>query len=97
VRSTPLSFWEWFTALDTGDLAGLSILAVLGGVAVIIVLSSVIYLMHKNRLQDSLKRELLDRGFSAEEIALTVYGTGRKGTNESKIADAFREMKVKQG
>lgn len=95
MKSTPLTFWEWFTSLDTGDVAGLSILVVLGGVAVVIVLSSVVYLMHKNRLQDTLKRELLDRGFSAEEIALTVYGTGRKGINESKITDPLREMQVK--
>ncbi|HEX4415928.1 MAG TPA: hypothetical protein VH107_20015 [Lacipirellulaceae bacterium] len=96
MTSTPVTFWEWFTTLDTGDLAGLSILAVLGGVSVIIVLSSVVYLMHKNRLQDSLKRELLDRGFSAEEIALVVYGTGRKAVNESKISESLRETQAKQ-
>lgn len=96
MTTPPVTFWEWFTSLDTGDLAGLSILAVLGGVSVIIVVSSLVYLMHKNRLQDSLKRELLDRGFSAEEIALVVFGSGRKPIDTSKISESLRETQAKQ-
>jgi hypothetical protein len=95
MRSTPISFWDWFTSRDTGDLAGLSILVVLGGVAVIIVLSSVVYLMHKNRLQDSLKRELLDRGFSADELATIVYGKRHGKLEIPKLTDAFSKVQVK--
>jgi hypothetical protein len=96
MRTTPVNFWEWFTSLDTGDLAGLSILAVLGGVAVVIVLSAVVYLMHKNRLQDSLKRELLDRGFGANEIALIVYGKPRIEPDVPNLGDERQKMQVKQ-
>jgi hypothetical protein len=95
MRSTPISFWEWFTSLDKGDLAGLSILAVLGGVAVIIVLSAVVYLMHKNRLHDSLKRELLDRGFSAEEIAMIVQAKPHGAMCKSNVTESIRNAKVK--
>jgi hypothetical protein len=36
------------------------------------VICATIYGMHKNRLENALKRELLERGMSAEEIATVI-------------------------
>ena len=43
-------------------------LAMAGLVAIVTTMFATIYAMHKNKLQDLLKRELLDRGMSADEI-----------------------------
>ncbi len=95
MKSTPSTFWEWLTSLDTDDLAGVSILTVCSVVAVVLIVSITAYYMHKNRLHDSLKREMLDRGFSAKEIALAMHGTPRAVIHETKMADPFRAPQVK--
>jgi hypothetical protein len=55
--------------LDSGERTGLMVLSVVAVVTIIVILAVTIYSMHKNRLDDSLKRELLDRGMSADDIA----------------------------
>jgi hypothetical protein len=72
MRSVPGSFWEWAASLQPSEQFPL---LVLGGFAVIFIITLVactIYAMHKNRLNDHLKRELLDRGLSADEIATVI-------------------------
>jgi hypothetical protein len=96
MNSPSPSFWQWFTSLDTGDLAGLSILAVCGLVVMTLILSMTVYFIHKNRLQNALKRDMLERGFDAEEIALAAHGTPRAAKTDSGITDPFHALKVKQ-
>jgi hypothetical protein len=72
MTSVPGSFWEWMATLNSGELTGLMFLSVVAIVFIVTVVFCTIYLMHKNRLEDSLKRELLDRGMSAEEIVAVV-------------------------
>jgi hypothetical protein len=72
MQSTPSNFWEWTAALESGQRTGMIALSIAAIVFVISILLITIYGMHKNRLQDSLKRELLDRGMSASEIAMVV-------------------------
>jgi len=72
MQSTPNDFWGWTAALDSGQRTGMIALSIVAIVFVISILLITIYGMHKNRLQDSLKRELLDRGMSASEIAMVV-------------------------
>jgi hypothetical protein len=72
VRSVPGSFWEWASSLQPSEQFAV---LVLGGFVLIFVFTMIactIYAMHKNRLNDHLKRELLDRGMSADEIATIV-------------------------
>jgi hypothetical protein len=70
--SIPNGFWAWTDALDSGQRTGMIALSIVATVFVISILLITVYGMHKNRLQDSLKRELLDRGMSASEIAMVV-------------------------
>lgn len=79
MNSVPPSFWEWVALLDSGERTGLMVMCIIGFVFVVTVLLSVIYKMHKNRLEDSLKRELLDRGLSADEIATVIRAKPLRG------------------
>ena len=72
MQSTPNDFWEWTAALGSGERTGMIALSIVAIVFVISILLMTIYGIHKNRLQDSLKRELLDRGMNASEIAIVV-------------------------
>jgi hypothetical protein len=72
MESVPSGFWAWTDALDSGQRTGMIALSIVAIVFVISILLITIYGIHKNRLQDSLKRELLDRGMSASEIAMVV-------------------------
>jgi hypothetical protein len=47
-------------------------------VAAIAIIGGVVYAIHKNRLENALKRELLDRGLSADEIATVVSAKAGK-------------------
>lgn len=69
MQSVPSSFWEWAASVDPGERTGLIIVSVFAVMTIIVIVAVTIYSMHKNRLDDSLKRELLDRGMSADEIA----------------------------
>lgn len=68
MQSTPSSFWEWTAALSPGDRMGLLFFSLIALVAMVSIVGGFIYHIHKNRLDDALKRELLERGMSAEEI-----------------------------
>jgi hypothetical protein len=54
-------------------------MVVVAVVAAITIIGCVVYAMHKNRLEHGLKRELLDRGLSADEIATVVSAKPSKG------------------
>jgi hypothetical protein len=72
MNSVPGGFWEWTGALDSGQRTGMIALTIVAFVVITTLSLITIYKMHKNRLEDSLKRELLDRGMSADEIATVV-------------------------
>jgi len=73
MNSVPQNLWDRIPQMSPGDLAILSLSVIAAVLVAIAIIGSIIYAMHKNRLEDSLKRELLDRGMSADEIA-TVIG-----------------------
>ena len=76
MQTVPNDFWEWLGSLG-GDVQSLMLFSsLLFGAIVISIIAGTIYKMHKNRLDDALKRELLERGMSADEIA-TVMSAAR--------------------
>jgi hypothetical protein len=78
MQSAPSNLWEWFTTLP-GE--GQFFLLVGGGMFLlftIIIIASTVSEMHKHRLVNELKRDLLERGLSAEEIATVVSVKPRK-------------------
>jgi hypothetical protein len=77
MSSMPGGFWQWTANLSSGERTGLLIFAMIALIAIVAIITSAVYQMHKNRLEDALKRELLERGMSAEEIA-TVIGKAKE-------------------
>jgi hypothetical protein len=72
--------WEWLSALGPGELLPVIIMGMFALILAITVICGTICQIHKNRLADSLKRELLDRGMTADEIATVVRAKpGRSG------------------
>jgi hypothetical protein len=83
MNATPGSFWEWIALLDSGERTGLMVLSLFGIMFNVTVAFCAMYYMHKNRLDDALKRELLDRGMSADEIATVVRARPQRSCGTS--------------
>ncbi len=90
------TFWQWFTSLDTGDLAGLSFLAGCCLVAVTLIVSMTVYFPQKIGCSMYRNEKYSTAGFDAEGITLAVHGTPRTTITDSKITDPFHALKVKQ-
>ena len=70
------SIAEWITSLGPGERLPVIVVGLILGtfalVFVVTIAAGTIYKIHKNRLDDSLKRELLERGMSADEIVSVI-------------------------
>lgn len=69
MHAEPTSIVEVLSRINGGDLAAIAVIFMGLVVVTIVVIAVTIQKIHKNRLDDALKRELVERGFSAEEIA----------------------------
>jgi hypothetical protein len=86
--STPINFWEWLAALDSGERTGLMVVCCWVLFFIVSAVLFTVYKIHKNRLEDALKRELLDRGMSADEIAIVIRARpGRAPTPQASLGD----------
>lgn len=72
MNSDPTNFWNRIPQMSPGDLTILLLIVMAAVLVAIAIIGSIVYAMHKNRLEDSLKRELLDRGMNADEIATVI-------------------------
>jgi hypothetical protein len=68
----PSDFWSWFSKFNAEDLAGLTAGVLVIFAVIVGMICLTIYKIHKNRTDVALKRELLDRGMSADEIATII-------------------------
>ncbi len=66
-------FWEWMSNLSANDRSNLLMFSAFAVIMLVMILGGVIQSMYKNRLDAALKRDLLDRGLGADEIA-TIIG-----------------------
>ena len=71
-------FWSWFSKFNAEDITGFIAVVAVFSVAAVAVICFTIYMVHKNRAEVALKRELLDRGMSADEIATIIRATAPK-------------------
>ena len=79
MQTVPNSFWEWMNALGQGERLPVIILGLFALVFTVSIVVIMVYSMHKNKLEDALKRELLERGMSADEIATVIGAKSAKG------------------
>jgi hypothetical protein len=74
----PSDFWSWFSKFNAEDITGFIAVILVFSVAAVAVICFTIYLVHKNRAEAALKRELLDRGLAADEIATIINAKADK-------------------
>ena len=72
MNSVPQNLWDRIPQMSPGDVMTLLLIVIAAVLVAIAIIGSIVYAMHKNRLEDSLKRELLDRGMNADEIATVI-------------------------
>jgi len=72
MQSLHVDFWTWISKFNGEDLTGLIAVVLVFGVAAVAVVCFTFYFVHKTRAEHALKRDLLDRGMSAEEIATII-------------------------
>lgn len=73
MHSVPTSFWGWYTtSLSEENQALIPVFGAMFVCVIVAIIAGTIYKIHKTRAEDALKRELLDRGMSADEIATII-------------------------
>jgi hypothetical protein len=72
MQSIPNNFWAWASRLSPDDATGMLAIVCGCAVAAIALISITVYKIHRTRAEHALKRELLDRGLGAQEIATIV-------------------------
>jgi hypothetical protein len=72
MHSPPTNLWEFLMNFDAGERFPLVIVMITFGTIALVftvaIIAFAIRSMYKHRLDDALKRELVDRGMSVEEI-----------------------------
>jgi xanthine/uracil permease len=79
MHSVSGDFWSWFSKFNAEDITGFIAVVLVFSVAAVAVVCLTVYLVHKNRAEIALKRELLDRGLTADEIATVISAKADKG------------------
>jgi uncharacterized membrane protein YqhA len=88
MQMIPSNFWQWLSSLRDYDQAPVALmLAAIGATMVVLVVAVVsfaVYRAYRNRLNDGLKRELLERGMSAEDIIAVVRAAPTKARDRDQ-------------
>ena len=79
MKSVPGDFWMWFSKFNAEDITGFIAVVLVFSVAAVAIICCTFYMVHKNRAEGALKRELLDRGMTADEIATIINAKADKG------------------
>jgi hypothetical protein len=81
---------NFYTNLDKGAQAGLLFAVLIAATVIVITLWCVAWTfghsMHRHRLEAELKRDMLDRGMSADEVAKVIEATAPQGVAERWVA-----------
>lgn len=78
MNSVSGDFWSWFSKFNADDVTSFIAIVLVFSVTALGIVCLTVYLVHKNRAEIALKRELLDRGLSADEIATIIRATSPK-------------------
>jgi hypothetical protein len=81
---------DLLTGIDPGFKAGLLFAVLVAATVIIITLWCVAWnfgqVMHRHRIEAELKRDMLDRGMSADEVAKVIEATAPQGVAERWVA-----------
>jgi hypothetical protein len=80
MNAQPHSIWDALSQVSSPDMPVIILIVVAVAtlliIAITVTVSKTIYGMHKNRLENTLKRELVERGLSVDEIERIVAAKG---------------------
>lgn len=93
--TTNLGFWQWMQSVaDDTEKMAVFMMPLFFIVLAIIVTTGVVFIaIHRRRVEAALKRELLDRGLSAEEIATIIRATSTR----ERVAELHQRNKTSEG
>jgi hypothetical protein len=82
---------NWLEGLDTNQRFSLLVVCIVFGAGIIIasvaILGGIGSTIHRLRLEADMKRELLDRGLSSEEVARIIEASGSRSPNRPSSCD----------
>ena len=88
--TVPGNLWEWLSTLEPHGRLAISVttvvLSLVASVIVAVTIALTVRGMHKRRLEDALKRELVERGLSVDEIERIVAAKGSTTSKDSGTA-----------
>jgi hypothetical protein len=90
MNSVPSNVWEWLAPIAPDERFALCVTSVVIGLTALVfiigLITHTVSKIHRTRLEAALKRELLDRGLSADEIAevIAATGTGKRTVGHSQ-------------
>jgi hypothetical protein len=86
MNAEPQSILDVLNRISGNDLTAIVFIFMLFVFVTIVIIAMTIQRMHRSRLDDALKRDLVERGFSADEIARIVESS----SPEPSLREIFR-------
>jgi hypothetical protein len=87
MQSVPINIWEWLDKIQPDDRLPIVIVSILFGLGALVlivwILAHAVSRIHRLRTEANLKHELLERGLSADEVAMVVASTAGRSGNKS--------------
>ncbi len=84
----PNNLWQFLMTFDAGERFPLAVVIIVFGtmllIAIVAIVAGTIRSIHRHRLDDALKRELVERGMDAEEIE-RIVGAKRGGSVSVRV------------
>ncbi len=84
----PNNLWQFLMTFDAGERFPLAVVIIVFGtmllIAIVAIVAGTIRSIHRHRLDDALKRELVERGMDAEEIE-RIVGAKRGGSVNVRV------------
>jgi hypothetical protein len=78
MHSVTGTFWDRLPVIAPADFTMLLVTVIVAVLVAILIVATTVFKIHKSRLDDALKRDLLDRGLSADEIATIIGAKSNK-------------------
>jgi hypothetical protein len=93
-QTSSLHPWDWFQSIHSDQQ-----MQIIGGAMFCVVMLTTILCIlinsiHRRRTEANLKRELLDRGMTAEEIAMVASATPTKCRSKTAVASSTGGNKI---
>lgn len=97
MNAEPQSIWQLLSQMNGSDLTTIVFLFMLFVFVAIVIIAMTIQRMHKSQLDDALKRDLVERGLSPEEIGRIVESAAPEPSIREVLRGRPPAKEVKHG